>query len=82
MQTKLQSLLEVFTNIVIGITISYFISTVVIPYYTGVKLKPVEYGSMTLIYTVASIIRSYTLRRFWNHIHYGRHLKKKQQINS
>ena len=82
MQTRWQSLIEVFTNVFIGICVSFLISTVLIPYFTGVRLKAHEYGMMTMIYTVASIIRSYLLRRFWNHVHTKQNLAIRQRIDS
>lgn len=77
MQSKFQSLLEVISNVLIGMVVSYFLSTLIIPHFTGVKLKAHEYGLMTAFYTTASLIRGYLLRRFWNKVH-----SKKQRIDS
>lgn len=68
MQTRLQSLLEAWMNILIGYGIAFLSQVVVFPWFgihVGVK-QNIEIG---LIFTVISLIRSYALRRFFNWLH-------------
>ena len=65
MQTKLESFLEANTSTAIGFIVSYILSYTVLPLY-GVEQSHSVSLQITTIYTVASIIRGYTVRRYYN----------------
>jgi len=67
-QSKLQSILESSANIIIGISINYLANITILPLVFGIKLGPIQYGKLTLIYTIISLVRSYILRRMFNRI--------------
>ena len=64
-QTRFNSLLESFTNILIGYTIAILSQIVVFPMFDiHVPLKT-NLG-IGLWFTAISLVRSYTIRRFFN----------------
>lgn len=64
-QTKVGSLIESFTNILIGYTIAILSQIVIFPLFNiHVPLKT-NLG-IGLWFTAISLIRSYTIRRFFN----------------
>lgn len=65
MQSRLMSMVEVATNIAIGLVVS-FISQVVIFRLYDVHLSVVQNVEITLWFTLISIIRSYLIRRWFN----------------
>jgi hypothetical protein len=65
MQTKLESFLEANTSTFIGFIVSYILSYTVLPLY-GVEQSHSVSLQITTIYTVASIIRGYAVRRYFN----------------
>ncbi len=67
MQTRLMSLVETMTNILVGLVIS-FLSQIVIFKIYGVHLSTQQNVEITLYFTIISILRSYALRRFFNSI--------------
>lgn len=64
-QSKLESWMEVASNIVIGFTINYWANMVILPMY-GMTLTYATNFQIGLLYTVIAIIRSYALRRWFN----------------
>lgn len=64
-QTRLGSLIESLINVLIGFGISLVITAVVLPAY-GHAVTLVDNLQITLIFTIASIARSYLLRRYFN----------------
>jgi len=68
-QTKLSSFIESIVNIIVGFGINYLLNLLVFPIFNlHISLKDNFY--LGLIFTVASVIRSYTLRRWFNkHLH-------------
>lgn len=66
MQSRLMSLLEVATNIFVGLVVS-FISQVVIFSAYDVHLSLTQNLTITLYFTAISIVRGYALRRFFNY---------------
>lgn len=65
MQTRRSSLIEAAISTAIGFAVSVAITSIVMPAYG----HPVSFGEnlqITLIFTVASIARSYAVRRFFN----------------
>lgn len=68
MQTKKQSAVESFVNIVIGLVTSFLIQLVLYPMLN----IPVTFGQniiITLVFFVVSFIRGYLIRRFYNKKH-------------
>jgi hypothetical protein len=64
MQTKKNSLIESVTNTVIGFIISLLIQLIIYP----VMDIPVTFNqniTITLVFTIVSIIRGYIIRRFF-----------------
>jgi hypothetical protein len=73
-QSKQMSLIESVTNVVIGFIISYGMSLIILPlFFQSVSHKAAF--EITLLYTIASLIRSYVLRRMFNKI-------KNKEINA
>lgn len=64
-QSRLSSLLEAVINVAIGFFISVAITAIVLPAY-GHQVSLGENLQITGIFTLASIARSYLLRRWFN----------------
>ena len=64
-QSKLQSLIEAWANIIIGFSINYVANLLIFPIF-GFHIGLGANFLMGLIYTVISLIRSYALRRWFN----------------
>jgi len=64
-QTKLESFIESVLNIGSGFFIAWAVSFVIYPWF-GVELPATTYLSLTTIFTVISVLRSYVWRRFFN----------------
>jgi len=65
MQTKLASLIEVITNVLIGYGIAVTAQVFIFPLY-GVHLPLSANLSLGLLFTIISVIRSYAVRRWFN----------------
>jgi len=65
MQSRLGSFLETCANIAIGFVVSVLITAVVMPAY-GHAVTLGDNVQITAIFTVASIVRGYFVRRFFN----------------
>lgn len=65
MQSRLQSLTESTLNTLSGFLLSLFTSAVIYPLY-GWTPSWTQMTSLTVIFTVISIARSYLWRRFFN----------------
>ena len=65
-QTKLESLLEAFVNIGSGFFISLGVWIFIAAPIWGIEMHMLDNIGLCLIFTVASIIRSYVWRRFFN----------------
>jgi hypothetical protein len=61
-------MLEALTNVVLGFLMALFIQAIVYPLF-GIQTTAVTDGSIAVIFTVASWVRSYLVRRafetFW-----------------
>jgi hypothetical protein len=66
-QTRLSSLAETVISIAIGFVVSLVITAIVLPAY-GHHVTLSENVQITAIFTVASIVRMYCVRRFFNWI--------------
>jgi len=64
-QTRLGSLIEAIINTVIGFSINYCANLMIFPLF-GFHITPGANFLMGCIYTVISVVRSYTIRRWFN----------------
>jgi hypothetical protein len=64
-QTKIGSLLETLAGIAIGFVVSLVLTAVVMPAY-GHQVTMGDNLQITGIFTIASIIRGYLVRRWFN----------------
>jgi predicted membrane protein len=64
-QSKLASLFETLTSIVIGFIVSVILTALVLPYY-GHHVTLSQNLQITAIFTVTSIIRGYFVRRWFD----------------
>jgi hypothetical protein len=64
-QTRKKSMLEAWTNTVVGLFISYAIQVVTFPWF-GIHVGTATHIGITAVFFVASIGRGYALRRFFN----------------
>ena len=64
-QTRLQSLIEALVNVAIGMVVSVLLSLVVYPLFGHAFTLGQNIG-ITIIFTIASIVRSYVVRRWFN----------------
>jgi len=65
MQTKLGSFIETLVNIAIGFTINWIANMFILPMH-GFKVTGGQAFSIGLMFTVISVIRSYSVRRWFN----------------
>lgn len=64
-QTRLSSFIEAVVGVAIGFVVSVVLTAVVLPFY-GHEVTFGENLQITAIFTVASILRSYCVRRWFN----------------
>lgn len=64
-QTRLGSLIEALTNVLIGLGISFTSNYFIFPLF-GWEISVSQNITLGIIYTIISVIRSYTIRRFFN----------------
>lgn len=67
-QSRLHSMVEAWVNTFIGFMISLALQFVVSWLY-DLHTTPAENLSIVLIFTVASVVRSYAVRRIFNRLH-------------
>ncbi|WP_044419447.1 DUF7220 family protein [Halarcobacter anaerophilus] len=65
MQSKTESFIESILNTASGFVLSLFLVNTVLPFY-GFDVKPGQSLEIVLIFTVASVCRSYIWRRVFN----------------
>ena len=65
MQSKMQSFIETNISTLIGFIVSYILTYTILPLY-GVEQSHSISFQIVIIYTVASIIRGYLVRRYFN----------------
>jgi hypothetical protein len=65
MQSRRMSMIEVATNIVIGLVVS-FISQIAVFKLYDIHISVTQNVEITIWFTVISIIRSYLIRRWFN----------------
>ncbi len=64
-QTRLEALVETLTNVVIGYTINFIMNITVFPWF-GYHVTVRDNIVIGLIFTVVSVARSYTIRRYFD----------------
>lgn len=69
MQTKRWSIIETITSTVVGFIISYLLNMLIVPWLFDVHPSAGQNITMVAIFTIASLIRGYGLRRLFNRIH-------------
>ncbi len=68
MQSKKTSIIEILTSTAIGFIVSLILVNLVLPLYNfDVKLG--QSVGITIIFTIASIVRGYGVRRLFNWLH-------------
>ena len=67
-QSRRASLIETCVGIAVGFAVSMLITALVFPLY-GIPVTLAHNVQITAIYTVASLLRGYCLRRFFNRMH-------------
>jgi hypothetical protein len=65
MQSKKQSIIESVTNTVIGLVTSFLIQIIIYP-VLDIPVTVRQNIIITLVFFVASILRGYLIRRFFN----------------
>ena len=65
MQTRLSSLIEAVINVAIGFVVSVALTAWLLPAY-GHHVTLAENLQITGVFTVASIVRAYAVRRWFN----------------
>jgi len=78
MQSKKLSHIEVVTNQIAGIVIGWLITYYILP-LLGIPFTATQSTVTTLIFFVASYIRMYALRRFFNQFREGRNAKEEKE---
>ena len=66
-QTRRHSLLESCVNVAVGYLVAVGSQAVILPLF-GIKIGLGESAEMALWFTAISIVRSYAVRRIFNHI--------------
>lgn len=64
-QSRKVSAIEAFTSVAIGFCVSWVLTFYVLPWW-GFEPSIRHASEITAVYTVASIIRSYAVRRIFN----------------
>ena len=65
MQTKKQSVIESLTNILVGLITSFLIQIVIYP-IMGIPVTFNQNIIITIVFFIASFIRGYLIRRYFN----------------
>ena len=74
MQTKLQSLVESFTNILIGYVTAIISQILIFPLF-DINIPLSDNLLIGLYFTLISLVRSYLVRRYYNRKHSVKGLK-------
>lgn len=67
-QSRKHSMLEAIINVVVGFSINFLLNMLVFPLF-GWEISAAQNIALGVIYTVISIVRSYSLRRVFNRWH-------------
>lgn len=74
MQTKRQSVIESLTNIIVGLITSFLIQLIIYP-VLDIPVTINQNIIITIVFFIASFLRGYLLRRFFNKIHNAKETK-------
>lgn len=66
MQNRRYSLIESLTNTLTGLIVSFIIQLIIYP-VLGIPVRLEQNIIITLVFTFASIVRGYLVRRIFNH---------------
>ena len=66
-QTRLESLIEVLFNILIGFFINFIANILILPMF-GFNISATSAFSLGLVFTVISVARGYIIRRWFNEL--------------
>jgi predicted membrane protein len=77
MQSKKMSIIETILSTAIGFIVSLILVNVVLPLY-GFDVKFTQSITITIIFTVASILRGYFVRRVFNHFHNRHYIEREK----
>jgi hypothetical protein len=66
MQSRRQSLIEAITNVVVGYALAVLTQIVVFPWF-GLKVSLNDNLAIGAIFVIISLLRSYALRRLFEH---------------
>lgn len=66
MQSRLSSLIEATINTLIGLLVS-FVAWPVAAWLTGITYSTGQHVGVVAFFTVISVVRSYVVRRWFNH---------------
>lgn len=64
MQSRLESFIEAWVNILIGFSINYTANLIVLPWF-GFDITPSKAFGIGLVFTIISLVRSYGVRRLF-----------------
>jgi hypothetical protein len=67
-QTKIQSAVETAVGLAIGFSVAWTIQVLLFPLY-DIEISHGQHAQITLVFTIASVIRSYYVRRLFNWYH-------------
>ncbi len=81
MQSKKMSMLETIISTAIGFVVSLILVNIVLPLY-GFDVKLGQSITITIIFTVASILRGYGVRRLFNYMHSYKTKQSKPKCSS
>lgn len=65
-QSRIDSVMESLTNLAVGLAVSQVANLIVLPLVLGVQVSQGAALWLGVIYTIISLVRSYTLRRLFN----------------
>lgn len=71
MQTKKGSLAESLTNIAVGFTLNWWLNVLTLPILWDSKHPKLSALYIGIVYTGASLVRSFSLRRVFNRLKWG-----------
>lgn len=72
-QSRRASLIEAIANVLVGYLISVLANIWLLPLW-GFSVSPRAGAEIGLLFTLISLLRSYILRRLFNHLHISRRL--------
>ena len=68
MQSRKHSIMEITLNTASGFVLSWIMTLIILPLF-GYKVSASQGFNITVIYTIASVLRSYFWRRIFNRLH-------------